>query len=100
MDYGDIRYDFGAVDDAGTGLQKDAQEIATALQEFENLFQDFIMTSFDAGEGSAAFSILQTKWSQQSVDLNNDLQAIGAKVVSGGQHMEATDKAMAKMLLS
>ncbi|MFI8976117.1 WXG100 family type VII secretion target [Nocardia asteroides] len=98
MDYGDIRYDFSEVHAAGTGLQREAAEIANALQEFENLFQNFIMESFDEGEGSGAFAILQTQWSQKSVALNEDLQAIGAKVVSGGEHMEATDKAMAKML--
>ncbi|MFD3705073.1 WXG100 family type VII secretion target [Nocardia sp. NPDC058658] len=100
MDYGEIKYNFEAIDDAGTGLQKDAQDIATALQDLENLFQDFIVKSFPEGEGSGAFSILQTKWSGQSVELNQDLQAVGAKVVSGGQHMADTDKALAKFLLN
>lgn len=99
MDYGDIRYDFSAVNDAGTGVQAEAVRIAQELQEFEEMFERFIEKSFGGGaQGSTAFVILQTKWSAESVELNTKLQSIGAKVVSGGEHMQGVDAQLAKML--
>ncbi|MEU3010714.1 WXG100 family type VII secretion target [Nocardia asteroides] len=99
MDIGAIRYDFGAINDAGVGLQAEAQQITTALQDYENEFQRFIEDHWSDGEGSAAFVALQAKWQTQSVDLNTKLQKIGATTLSGADNMRATDIAMANRLL-
>lgn len=98
-DIGSIRYDFAAIDDAGSGLKAQAQNITTALQDYENEFQRFIEENWSEGEGSAAFTIMQTKWSQDSLNLNSSLQKIGATTVSGSENMRATDQALANMLL-
>lgn len=97
-DIGSIRYDFNAINDAGTGLQSQAQQITTALQDFENEFERFIVDNWSEGEGSTAFTILQTKWQGESVDLNAKLQAIGTKTLSGSENMKATDVRLAQML--
>lgn len=97
-DIGAIRYDFAAINDAGTGLQNQAQQITTALQDYENEFQRFIEENWSEGEGSAAFAIMQTKWQQQSMDLNTSLQKIGTTTLSGSENMKATDVALARML--
>ncbi|MGS2808725.1 WXG100 family type VII secretion target [Nocardia sp. MW-W600-9] len=99
-DIGSIRYDFAAINDAGAGLQTQAREITTALQDYENEFQRFIEEHWSDGEGSTAFTILQTKWQSQSIDLNTKLQAIGTKTLSGSENMKATDGRLAQMLLS
>ncbi|MBW0271430.1 hypothetical protein ATM97_11770 [Nocardia sp. MH4] len=98
-DIGAIRYDFAAINDAGSGLQSQAQQITTALQDYENEFQRFIEENWSEGEGSTAFTIMQTKWAQQSTDLNAKLQAIGTKTLSGSENMKATDARLANMLL-
>ncbi|MGM7644121.1 WXG100 family type VII secretion target [Nocardia sp. JW2] len=98
-DIGSIRYDFAAINDAGTGLQSQAQAITSALQDYENEFQRFIEENWSEGEGSAAFTIMQTKWSQDSINLNTSLQKIGATTLSGADSMKATDQALANMLL-
>ncbi|WP_342801091.1 WXG100 family type VII secretion target [Nocardia sp. No.11] len=98
-DIGSIRYDFNAINDAGAGLQSQAQNITTALQDYENEFQRFIEEHWSEGEGSTAFAIMQTKWQQQSMELNASLQKIGATTLSGAENMKATDVALANMLL-
>lgn len=98
-DIGAIRYDFAAINDAGSGLQSQAQNITTALQDYENEFQRFIEENWSEGEGSTAFTIMQTKWQQQSMELNASLQKIGATTLSGAENMKATDVALANMLL-
>lgn len=98
-DIGAIRYDFAAINDAGSGLQSQAQNITTALQDYENEFQRFIEANWSEGEGSTAFTIMQTKWQQQSMELNASLQKIGATTLSGAENMKATDVALANMLL-
>ncbi|MEV0433746.1 WXG100 family type VII secretion target [Nocardia sp. NPDC050413] len=97
-DIGNIRYDFAAIDDAGSGLKAQAQNITTALQDYENEFQRFIEENWSEGEGSAAFTIMQTKWSQDSLNLNASLQKIGATTLSGAESMRATDARLAAML--
>ncbi|MGW6724462.1 WXG100 family type VII secretion target [Nocardia sp. NPDC055029] len=97
-DIGAIRYDFAAINDAGSGLQTQAQSITTALQDYENEFQRFIEENWSEGEGSTAFTIMQTKWQQQSMALNASLQKIGATTLSGADNMKATDVALARML--
>ncbi|MFE6923334.1 WXG100 family type VII secretion target [Nocardia sp. NPDC057663] len=98
-DIGSIRYDFAAINDAGSGLQTQAREITTALQDYENEFQRFIEEHWSDGEGSTAFTILQSKWQSQSIDLNTKLQAIGTKTLSGSDNMKATDARLAQMLM-
>ncbi|WP_410873791.1 WXG100 family type VII secretion target [Nocardia sp. A7] len=97
-DIGSIRYDFGAIDDAGSGLKTQAQQITSALQDYENEFQRFIESNWSEGEGSAAFAIMQTKWSNDSLALNGSLQKIGATTLSGSEGMRATDVRLAQML--
>ncbi|WP_063057006.1 WXG100 family type VII secretion target [Nocardia salmonicida] len=97
-DLGAIRYDFGAINDAGSGLQAEAQQITTALQDYENEFQRFIEENWSEGEGSTAFSIMQTKWAAQALDLNAKLQQIGAKTLAGSEGMQQTDVRLARML--
>ena len=96
-DIGAIRYDFNAINDSGSGLQAAAREITTALQDYENAFEKFIVENWE-GEGAAAFSIMQTKWQGDSIELNTCLQAIGTKTISGAENMQATDVRLARML--
>ncbi|MEV0333028.1 WXG100 family type VII secretion target [Nocardia sp. NPDC050717] len=98
-DIGSIRYDFAAINDAGSGLEAQAQNITTALQDYENEFQRFIEENWSEGEGSTAFAIMQTKWQQQSIDLNTSLQKLGATTLSGAENMKATDARLAQMLM-
>jgi WXG100 family type VII secretion target len=93
-----VSYDFGAVADAGSGLQSSAKEITTALQEMENHFQRFIETNWTGGNASEAFAIIQTKWQGESLDLNAKLAQIGTTTISGGENMRATDARLAQML--
>ncbi|MFD6267788.1 WXG100 family type VII secretion target [Nocardia asteroides] len=99
-DIGAIRYEFSAINDSGTGLQKAAQDITTALQDYENEFQRFIEDNWSEGEGSTAFAIMQSKWQGDAIELNAALQAIGTKTISGAENMKATDSRLARMLES
>ncbi|MFD6391331.1 WXG100 family type VII secretion target [Nocardia sp. NPDC060259] len=97
-DLGAIRYEFGAINDSGTGLKKAAEDITTALQDYENEFQRFIEANWSEGAGSTAFAVIQSKWQGDAIQLNTALAAIGTKTLSGAENMKAMDGQLAKML--
>ncbi|MFI5777201.1 WXG100 family type VII secretion target [Nocardia sp. NPDC051570] len=98
-DFGTISYDFGAIDDAGSGLKTEAMNIVSALEEMEKKFQTFVSSHWTGSQGAEAFTQVQGNWRQQSDELMTTLAQLGTKTVDAGQGMQGTDVLAAKMLL-
>ncbi|MFF0491288.1 WXG100 family type VII secretion target [Nocardia sp. NPDC004068] len=98
-DFGEISYDFGAINDAGTGLKAEAMNITSALEDMEKKFRDFVTSHWTGSEASEAFSHVQGNWRQQSDELMMTLAQLGTKTVDSGAGMQDTDILAAKMLM-
>ncbi|MEU6561110.1 WXG100 family type VII secretion target [Nocardia nova] len=97
-DFGEISYDFGTINDAGTGIKSEAMSITAALEEMEKKFQDFITTHWTGSDGAEAFNSVQANWRQQSDELSASLAQLGAHTVNSGENMQGADVLAAKMI--
>ncbi|MFJ1458128.1 WXG100 family type VII secretion target [Nocardia sp. N2S4-5] len=97
-DFGELSYDFGAINDVGTGLHTEALNITSALEDMEKEFQTFITTHWQGGQGNEAFNAVQTRWGQQSVELMGALTQLGTKTVGAGEAMQGADVLAAKII--
>ncbi|MBV7702606.1 hypothetical protein C5E45_29855 [Nocardia nova] len=91
-----LSYNFDAINDAGTGLSQQAQNITNELEHFEQMFQRFIQDHWSDGQGTVAFQEIQNKWRASSNDLVAKLAKLGVAVSAGGDHMREADALAAK----
>jgi uncharacterized protein YukE len=96
-DFGTLSYDFGSIDDHGTGLKSEAMNITSALEDLEQQFRNFIASHWQNGNGTEAFQHIQNNWRQQSDDLTARLLQLGTHTVSAGDAMNTTDGLVAKL---
>ncbi|MGV9674757.1 WXG100 family type VII secretion target [Nocardia sp. NPDC003482] len=99
MDFGEISYDFSAINDAGTGLKAEAMNIMSSLEDMEKKFRDFVTSHWTGSDAAAAFDQVQSNWRQQSDELMMTLAQLGTKTVDSGAGMQDTDILAAKLLL-
>ncbi|MBF6171358.1 WXG100 family type VII secretion target [Nocardia blacklockiae] len=97
-DFGEISYDFGAINDAGSGLHTEAMNITSALEDMEKEFQTFITSHWQGGQGNEAFNAVQSRWGAQSNDLMAALTQLGTKTISAGEAMQGADVLAAKII--
>ncbi|NKY50429.1 WXG100 family type VII secretion target [Nocardia vermiculata] len=97
-DFGEISYDFGAINDAGTGIKSEAMQITSALEDMERNFQNFITTHWTGSDAADAFNSVQQNWRQQSDELSASLAQLGAHTVGAGDEMKGADVLAAKLI--
>ncbi len=97
-DFGQISYDFGTINDAGTGIKSQAMAITAALEEMEQKFQTFITQHWQGSDGAEAFHAVQQNWRQQSDELSASLAQLGTHTVSAGEQMQGADVLAAKLI--
>ncbi|AHH15781.1 ESAT6-like protein [Nocardia nova SH22a] len=97
-DFGEISYDFGTIDDAGSGIKSEAMNITGALEDMEREFQEFITTHWTGSDAADAFNAVQTNWRQQSDELSASLAKLGAHTVGAGENMQGADVLASKLI--
>ncbi|WP_030513461.1 MULTISPECIES: WXG100 family type VII secretion target [Nocardia] len=97
-DFGQISYDFGTIDDAGSGIKTEAMNITAALEDMEKKFQDFITAHWTGSDAAHAFQSVQQNWRQQSDELSASLAQLGAHTVGAGEQMQGADVLAAKLI--
>ncbi|MBB5912808.1 WXG100 family type VII secretion target [Nocardia transvalensis] len=97
-DFGEISYDFGSINDVGTGLHTTAKNITSLLEDMEKEFQTFITSHWQGGQGNEAFNAVQTRWQGQSAELSLTLGKLGTTTVSAGEAMQSADGLAAKII--
>ncbi|MBF6144910.1 hypothetical protein A5780_30810 [Nocardia sp. 852002-20019_SCH5090214] len=97
-DFGQISYDFGAINAAGAGIKNQAMAITAALEEMEQKFQTFITQHWTGSGGADAFHSVQQNWRQQSDELSASLAQLGTRTVDSGEQMQGADILAAKLI--
>ncbi|WP_280273559.1 WXG100 family type VII secretion target [Nocardia wallacei] len=96
-DFGELSYNFGAIQEGGDGIERAAKDITSTLGDMEKRFQTFINSAF-GGQGAEAFDQVQRNWSLQSNDLTAALSQLGARTISAGEAMHGADVLAAKII--
>ncbi|BCK53162.1 WXG100 family type VII secretion target [Nocardia wallacei] len=96
-DFGELSYDFGAIDDGGSDMNVRAQSITAHLGDMEREFQNFINVAF-GGQGAEAFNQVQTNWTMQSNELIAALGQLSVRTLAAGEAMQGADVLAAKII--